>query len=355
LGGSRGRRVTLEIKQECLFLINEATANGCRLKSACQDLGFDFKTINRWKISCVDARMGPTSSPANKLTDLEKDLIVEVATSAPFMDLSPWQIVARLADEEIYIGSESSFYKILKERKLLVHRGKSKKAVQNKPEALVAKGPNQIWSWDITYLRGPIRGGFYYLYMFMDIFSRKIVGWEVHENESMEKSSRLVSRICREENINPHQLVLHADNGGSMKGATMLATLQKLGVVPSFSRPKVSDDNPFSESLFKTLKYCPQYPSSEFSSLTEACVWVKNFVSWYNNEHLHSGIKFVTPVQKHLGLDVEILNKRKLLYAKAREKNPNRWTGKTRNWDVVTEVYLNPLQNKKEIVMNIAS
>ncbi len=189
----------------------------------------------------------------------------------------------------------------------------------------------------------------------MDIFSRKIVGWQVHENESMEKSSSLVARICMEENINPHQLILHADNGGSMKGATMLATLQKLGVVPSFSRPKVSDDNPFSESLFKTLKYCPQYPSSEFSSIVEASAWVKNFVSWYNFEHLHSGIKFVTPVQKHLGLDVEILNKRKLLYEKAREKNPNRWTGKTRNWNVVTEVNLNPLQNKKEVVMNIAS
>lgn len=355
MGGPRGRRITLEIKQECIFLVNEATTNGCRLKPACQDLGIDFKTINRWNISCEDGRMGPISSPANKLTQLEKGLIIEVATSAPYMDLSPWQIVARLADEGNYIGSESSFYKILKERKLLAHRGKSKKAVQNKPEALVARHPNRIWSWDITYLRGPIRGEFYYLYMFMDIFSRKIVGWEVHESESMEKSASLVARICMEEGINPHQLILHADNGGSMKGATMLATLQKLGVMPSFSRPSVSDDNPFSESLFKTLKYCSQYPNSEFSSIIEARAWVKNFVSWYNNEHLHSGIKFVTPVQKHLGLDVEILNKRKLLYKKAREKNPNRWTGKTRNWDVVTEVYLNPLQNKKEVVIDIAS
>lgn len=355
MGGARGRRLTLEVKQECILLIREATTNGCRFKSACQDLGVDFKTINRWKISCEDARKGPLSSPANKLTESEKNLIIEVATSLPYMDLSPWQIVARLADEGKYIGSESSFYKILKERKLLVHRGKSKKAAQKKPEALVARGPNQIWSWDITYLRGPIRGEFYYLYMFMDIFSRKIVGWEVHENESMEKSSSLVAKICKAENVNPHQLILHADNGGSMKGATMLATLQKLGVVPSFSRPKVSDDNPFSESLFKTLKYCPQYPSSEFSSLSDAIMWVKNFVSWYNNEHLHSGIKFVTPVQKHLGLDVEILNKRKLLYEKSREKNPNRWTRKTRNWNVVTEVNLNPLQNKKEVAMNIAS
>lgn len=355
MGGPRGRRITLEIKQECILLVSEATINGCRFKSACQDLEVNFKTINRWRISCKDVRMGPITRPANKLTEAERDLIISVATSAPYQDLSPWQIVARLADEGNYIGSESSFYNVLKERKLLAHRGKSKKAVYNKPEALVAKCANQIWSWDITYLRGSIRGSFYYLYMFMDIFSRKIVGWEVHENESMDKSSALVAKICMEENINPQQLVLHADNGGSMKGATMLATLQKLGVVPSFSRPQVSDDNPFSESLFKTLKYCPQYPSAEFSSLSEARAWVASFVQWYNNEHLHSGIKFVTPVQKHLGLDVEILNKRKLLYEKAKQKNPNRWTGKTRNWDAVTEVYLNPLQNKKETAMNIAA
>lgn len=335
--------------------MNEATTNGCRLKSACRDVGVDFKTMNRWRICSADRRMGPASRPANKLTEIERDLIISVATSKPYQDLSPWQIVARLADEGIYIGSESSFYKILRERKLLEHRGKSRKAVHNKPEALVACCVNQIWSWDITYLRGPIRGSFYYLYMFMDIFSRKIVGWEVHETESMEKSSALIARICMEESIKPSQLVLHADNGGSMKGATMLATLQKLGIVPSFSRPKVSDDNPFSESLFKTLKYCPQYPSAEFGSLVEATVWVKNFVRWYNFEHLHSGIKFVTPAQKHSGLDVEILNKRKLVYEKAKEKKPNRWTRQTRNWDVVTEVYLNPLQNKKEIAMNIAS
>lgn len=337
------------------MLINEATTNGCRLKSACSDLGIDFKTINRWKVSIEDERRGPITTPANKLTAAEREAIIEVSTSNTYQDLSPWQIVARLADEGAYVASESSFYKILKERKMLEHRGKSKKAVHNKPEVLVARSANQIWSWDITYLKGPLKGGFYYLYMFMDIFSRKIVGWEVHESESMEKSSALVAKICREESINPHQLVLHADNGGSMKGATMLVTLQKLGVVPSFSRPKVSDDNPFSESLFKTLKYCPQYPRAEFSSIDEAKSWVKDFVQWYNCEHLHSGIKFVTPVQKHLGLDIEILNKRKLLYEKAREKNPNRWTGKTRNWNAVEEVYLNPLQNKNEVVRSNAS
>lgn len=171
----------------------------------------------------------------------------------------------------------------------------------------------------------------------------------------MEKSSALVTRICKEEKINQHQLVLHADNGGSMKGAAMLATLQKLGVVPSFSRPKVSDDNPYSESLFKTLKYCPQYPHKNFNSIIEVRTWVKDFVRWYNCEHLHSGIKFVTPEQKHLGLDIEILKNRKLVYEIAKQKNPNRWTRQIRNWNAVEEVYLNPLQNKNEVVMNCAS
>lgn len=303
----------------------------------------------------MDARKGPDSEPANKLTEAEREAIVTAATTIDYRDLSPWQIVAKLADTGSYLGSESSFYKVLKERKLLTHRGKSKKAVHFKPEPLVAIRSNQIWSWDITYLKGPIRGDFFYLYMFMDIFSRKIVGWEIHENESMNKSSELVTKICKEEKIKEHQLVLHADNGGSMKGATMLVTLQKLGVVPSFSRPKVSDENPFSESLFKTLKYCPQYPSSAFNSMIEARDWVSNFVIWYNTKHLHSGIKFVTPEEKHKGLDIEILNKRKIVYEKAKQKNPNRWSGKIRNWNAVTEVFLNPLQSKKEIVMKIAS
>lgn len=140
-----------------------------------------------------------------------------------------------------------------------------------------------------------LRGQYFYLYMFIDVFSRKIVGWRVHERESSDLSSQLLTEICFEANIEKKQLSLHADNGGPMKGAMMLVTMQKLGVVPSFSRPSVSDDNPFSESLFKTLKYCPQYPTKPFDSIEAATVWVTSFVNWYNTVHLHSGIKFVTP------------------------------------------------------------
>ena len=184
---------------------------------------------------------------------------------------------------------------------------------------------------------------------------RKIVGWDVHNCESMEKSSQLVRKICMRENIQENQLHLHADNGGSMKGATMLVTLQKLGVIPSFSRPSVSNDNPYSESLFKTLKYCPEYPSEGFTDIEAAKAWVEKFVSWYNNIHKHSGIKFVTPVEKHSGLDEEILEKRKLVYKKAQQKNPIRWSGEIRNWDYVQEVNLNPLKSKKEVDIKMAS
>lgn len=260
-----------------------------------------------------------------------------------------------MADQGKYLASESTFYRILKEEKLLAHRGKSKPSSKNRPAPLVATGPNQVYSWDITYLRGPISGAFFYLYMFMDVFSRKIVGWEVHENEDMEKSSRLIEKIYEEEGLKEGEVKLHSDNGGAMKGATMLATLQKLGIVPSFSRPRVSDDNPFSESLFKTLKYCPQYPSRPFQSLDNTRNWVKDFVSWYNFKHLHSGIKFVTPADRHDGKDTKILEKRKNVYEKAKRKNPNRWSKEIRNWEKIKRVELNGLHEEEFLDTKIAS
>lgn len=274
--------------------------------------------------------------------------MISVATSKEYVDYSPWIIVAKLADKGRYIASESSFYKVLKENKMLKHRGKSKIANRYRPEALVACGPNEIWSWDITYLKTSIRGQFYYVYLMMDIFSRKITGFDIHEEEAMEHSSLLVEKLCQNEGIEKDQLVLHSDNGGPMKGATMLATLEKLGVAASFSRPRVSNDNPYSESLFKTLKYCPKYPD-RFENLPEAKKWMIKFVDWYNN-HQHSGIKFVTPNERHQGLDINILEKRKEVYLKAKEKNPERWNSKSiRNWEREEKVYLNYLQNNKDI------
>lgn len=256
--------------------------------------------------------------------------------------------------DDLHLGSESSFYKILKENKMLVHRGKSKPGNKYRPVPLVAYGPNEIWSWDITYLKTLVRGQFYYLYLIMDIWSRKIVGFDIYEEESMNHSSTLMRKICEVEGIGANQLILHADNGGPMKGATMLATLEKLGVAASFSRPSVSNDNPFSESLFKTIKYCPKYPD-RFNDITEAKRWMIKFIDWYNN-HPHSGIKFVSPIERHTGVSEEILENRKEVYLKAKEKNPLRWNSKNiRNWDHNKKVYLNHLQKSKDIDIKNAS
>jgi len=185
-------------------------------------------------------------------------------------------------------------------------------------------------------------GIYFYLYLFMDIFSRKIVGWQVYAAESSELASEVMRDMCERENIAPDQMVLHSDNGSPMKGATMLATLQALGVVPSFSRPSVSNDNPYSESLFKTMKYCPDYPHKPFENILAARQWVDTFVRWYNDEHRHSAIGFVTPAQRHAGLDVALLGKRVDVYEAAKARNPERWSGATRNWQSVLVVHLNP-------------
>jgi transposase InsO family protein len=271
--------------------------------------------------------------------------MVEVSNSNAYRDLSPWQIVARLADAGRYLGSESSFYRVLKQKDLLSHRQKSKPHVHSRPKDLLARKPNEVWSWDITYMNSALRGAYYYLYLVEDIFSRMIVGWSVEEVESADHAARLIDWVCQEQAIDIGSLTLHSDNGAPMKGATLLATLERLGVAPSFSRPSVSDDNPYSESLFKTLKYRPSYPDGAFGGLDEAREWVGRFVQWYNTEHLHSAIRFVTPRSRHLGLDKAILDKRRAVYENAKRLNPLRWSGHTRNWSAITEVRLNP---KKE-------
>jgi len=246
-----------------------------------------------------------------------------------------------LADNNIYLASESTFYRIFRDEKLLNHRGRSKPRTHYKPKALVAIGSNQVWSWDITYLKTDIAGLYYYLYMIVDIFSRKIVGWTVQAHENSDHAAVLMKQTCLDEGVCENQVVL-SDNGTPMKGATMLATLEKLGVVASFSRPAVSNDNPFSEALFKTLKYNAIYPSHGFKSIDDARLWVESFVNWYNLEHLHSGLKFVTPQQRHLGLDTEILENRKRVYQAAKALKPERWSKEIRNWNLPKEIILNP-------------
>lgn len=326
-----------------LGLLDEAQRGGARLVPACETLGIAKRTVERWRSQevCDDRREGPMSPPPNKLTQQERQKIVSTMNGPEYRDLSPNQIVPLLADKGHYLGSESSFYRILREEALQHHREPSRPARHTRPEEKVATGSNQVWSWDITYLASPVRGRFFYLYLVMDVWSRKIIGWEIHPVEDMALSSLMIRRLCEENDITPDQLKLHADNGGPMKGATMLATLEKLGVAASFSRPRVSDDNPYSESLFRTLKYRPEYPRRPFESIEAANAWVFGFVRWYNEEHLHSEISFVTPGDRHAGRDTTILKNREKVYEQAKNKNPNRWSGKTRNWTTPTKVVLN--------------
>lgn len=345
-------------RENIVSLINTAREAGARQSAACEIVGISAKTVQRWSRpgNVSDGRLDTTHEPSNKLTALERQRIIKVVNEPEHADLAPSQIVPKLADEGRYIASESTLYRILKAEKQLHHRQRSKPvSPAKKPRALAATGPNQIYTWDITYLPTSVRGVFLYLYLVLDLYSRKIVGWQVHAEERSALAADLMTDICQREGVKRHQVTLHSDNGSPMKGATMLATLQQLGIMPSFSRPSVSNDNPYSESLFRTLKYRPNYPGKPFVDLQAARGWVQEFVDWYNNEHRHSAIKFVTPAQRHAGEDIQILANRERVYLKAKAENPLRWSGDIRNWTPIKEVNLNPEKQKMEREENKAA
>ena len=341
--GGRGRQHAGEERSVTLELIAEAEAAGARTEVACEALGLSVRTVERWRGGASeDLREGPVTEPANKLTSEERREIMKTINLPRFRDLSPNQIVPLLADDGRYLASESTVYRLLRAAGQLHHRERSRPPVHHPPAEHVANGPNQVWSWDITYLRSPVQGAFFYLYLVVDVWSRRIMAWEVHAAESADLAAELVGRTCRALGIDSSGLVLHSDNGGPMKGATMTATLERLGILPSFSRPRVSDDNPFSEALFRTLKYCPEYPSRPFGDLTSARSWVEAFVAWYNAVHLHSGIRFVTPDDRHFGREPALLARRNEVYERAQAVHPERWGRDTRCWQPIARVYLNP-------------
>jgi transposase InsO family protein len=323
--------------------IDEAVAAGARRAQACEVIGLAARTPQRWAHKSDDGRHGPKRSPANKLSEAERRKVVAVATRSEFQDRSPKQIVPTLADRGEYVASESTFYRVLHAHGLQQHRGRARPPTP-RPRGHSAHGPWQLGAWDITYLPSHVRGKFFYLYAVEDVWSRKIVGDDVHDVESADLAADLIERIRDEAGplVNLRGWVLHSDNGGPMKGATMLATLHKLGIVPSFSRPRVSDDNAYVESLFRTLKYCPEYPSRGFATVVDARAWVRRFVAWYNDVHLHSGIGFVTPSARHDGRDIAILDRRRKIYQRARQQHPERWSRHTRPWSRPAIVTLMP-------------
>jgi transposase InsO family protein len=305
--------------------------------------------VQRWRLAPDgdERREGRHSLPSHALTETERRALLTAMHRPEHHDASPKTIVAKLADGGEYVGSESTMYRVLRAEGELTPRGRARPPVRREAPSHRATGPNQVWSWDITYLLSTVRGVFFYLYLIVDIWSRRIMGWAVHPEESQAHAAALIAAAALAAGVDPGTLILHSDNGGPMRGGTMLAMLYDLGIRASFSRPRVSDDNPFSEALFRTLKYVPQYPRKPFEGADAARAWVQTFVPWYNGQHLHSGIGFVTPEARHRGRDVAQLEARRAVYEAARAKHPSRWSGATRAWDRPGDVTLNAKEHQE--------
>jgi putative transposase len=349
--------IALEDRQRTAQWVEEARREGARLSSACEVSGIDARTLQRWQASAGldrgDRRPHAIRPcPAHALSAQERERILQLANEPRFAELPPARIVPMLADEGTYVASESSFQRVLKAHGQAQHRGRAKAPRRKRPPSThVARAPRQLWCWDMTFLASRVLGEWFYLYLILDVYSRKIVGFEVHAADNSDHAVELLRRTALTEGIYalPDRPVLHGDNGATLKATTVLAMMHWLGITASYSRPRVSDDNAFVESLFRTAKYRPQFPASGFATLEDARRWASEFVTWYNHNHRHSGIRYVSPAQRHAGADRDILARRHTLYLRAREANPRRWARHTRNWNPITAVTLNP---EKESVVN---
>jgi putative transposase len=342
--------IGLEDRQALARDIDAAHSAGARLRPACETVGIDARTLQRWK--CKEGLMAGDGrpqavrpTPGHALSPEERAALLAVANEPRFASVPPARIVPMLADEGVYLGSESSMARVLKAHGQNTRRGRAKAPKATRaPTTHIATAPGQVWCWDMTYLPAQVMGRWFYLYLILDLYSRKIVGAEVHDSDDADHAVHLVRRTALAESIATMDTkpVLHGDNGSTLKATTVLAMLQWLGVKPSYSRPRVSDDNAYAESLFRTAKYRPEFPAKGFASLDEARAWAAEFVRWYNVDHRHSGIRYVSPQQRHDGEDRAILAARRELYEQAQQRHPARWSGNTRNWSHIDVVTLNP-------------
>ena len=342
--------IGLEDRRSLAQDIATAHQAGARLHRACEVAGIDVRTLQRWQagdgLQHGDGRpQAPRPVPGHALSAAEREQILRVANEPRFADMPPARIVPALADEGMYLASESSFQRVLRAHGQTHRRGRTRAPRRTRPPTThVATAPGQLWCWDMTYLPAEVAGRWFYLYLIMDVYSRKIVGFEVHDRDDADHAAHLVKRTALAEGIHAmaHKPVLHGDNGATLKATTVLAMLYWLGVKPSYSRPRVSDDNAFVESLFRTAKYRPEFPAHGFADLHAARDWAWRFVRWYNHEHRHGGIRYVTPAQRHAGHDKDILQARHDVYTAAKQRNPQRWSGPTRDWSHIGIVTLNP-------------
>ena len=342
--------IGLEDRRALARDITQAHAAGARLRPACETAGIELRTLQRWQahqgLTAGDGRpQAVRPMPSHALSPHERARLLAVANETRFAAVPPARIVPMLADEGVYLASESSFTRVLRAHGQTARRGRAKapRAVRP-PTTHIATAPRQVWCWDMTYLPAQVLGRWFHLYLILDLYSRKVVGWEVHDTDACEHAAHLVRRTALAESIATLEAkpVLHGDNGSTLKATTVLAMLNWLGVKPSYSRPRVSDDNAYAESLFRTAKYRPEFPAKGFTDLEQARTWAASFVRWYNHDHRHSGIRYVSPAQRHAGEDRTILAARHDLYTSARALNPARWSGATRNWSPIAAVTLNP-------------
>ena len=294
-------------------------------RPACEALTVPRATFYRYINKNAYSAIPDRPVPPQALDLEERKTVIDIMHSERFCNDTPYQIFAALLDEGEYYCSIRTMYRILKSEHGDVkdRRRQVQRPNYVKPE-LLATRPNQVWSWDITKLKGPAKWTYFYLYVLMDIFSRYVVGWMVAHVEKDALAKRFIEESCIKQNIKPGQLTVHADRGASMKSKKVAHLFADLGITKTHSRPHVSNDNPYSEAQFKTLKYCPQFPGS-FGSIQDARSFCKPFFNWYNKEHHHSGIALMTPEQVHLGLSEKIHRQRSEVLNKAFEKNPIRF------------------------------
>ena len=316
---------------------------------ACQVLGVSRATLYRRRLPAQAGRplvcarvVRWQSQPGRALRPEEREAVLEVLHSERFVDQAPAEVYARLLDEERrYLCSIRTMYRILAANQEVRERRDQVRHPAHPKPVLVARGPKQVWSWDITKLRGPAKWVVYYLYVLLDIFSRYVVGWMVAERESAALAERLIRESCAKQGVERNRLVVHADRGPAMTSGTVTMLYALLGITPSHSRPRVSNDNPYSESQFKTLKYHPEFPD-RFGSTSHARSFCGGFFHWYNTEHHHSALALLTPEVVHYGRALEVLADRQRILDLAYARNPERFVhGRPRVSEPPGEVWIN--------------
>jgi putative transposase len=294
-------------------------------REACHLCGVSRATRQRCKRGPRCGPPRPRPRPVNTLTTAEEAAVLEVLRSPQYCEMAPAQIWAKLLDANIYMCSVSTMYRLLRGAGECRERRRQRTHPAKKKPELLATKPLQVWSWDITKLRGPERGVYYDLYVIIDIYSRYVVGWMIQNTETGELAKEFIEDTYDRYGIIPGTLSLHADRGTSMTSKPVSQLLVDLGVTRSHSRPKVSNDNPYSEAAFKTLKYCPAFPGS-FGSIQDARMFCETFFEYYNNEHYHSGIGLLTPTTVHHGRTEQVISARTITLKAAFDANPNRFS-----------------------------